>query len=130
VRIPEYALGCKLRAYKNGRPSDIQKKGRYAYFECPTEPSAEYSLVFPLRKAVTAEKQYQIATEDDSGRLSSLVKPRIVRTFKVEWRGNTVVNIEPKSPSPAAIFGRRHLDTDEVEWTEVSHFIAENILTW
>lgn len=122
IRIPEYAVGSKVRGTRAGSPCSIEVRGRYADFGEVTA-GEEYSLEFDLKPRLTEEGQHEFLNKN----CSTLVQ---VKRCQARWRGNTVIDISPECKEEKRVYKRRHLDTDQVKLEEATHFLSGKEIRW
>lgn len=122
VRIPEYACGSEVKGTCEGMPVEIGIKGRHAFFG-NVEKGKEYSLEYSLNKRTTEEKQYDMG-------FFTYENVQKVGDYEVKWRGNTVIGVLPESKEEKRIYKRKHLDSGEVPYKEVSYFISGKGINW
>lgn len=120
IRIPETALGAEIRVQCDDRAVDRQIAGRYACIR-NAQKGREYSLIYPLSRRTTRETHFVYEHDKFENPIDRL-------EYDVRWRGNTVIQILPESKEPKRMYKRRHLDTDEVPYHEVSYFLTNKKL--
>jgi hypothetical protein len=116
VRVPEYVEPRNVRALVNGKPlqQTIPFEGRYAQFACDAGDEVELSFAVEERTATFSRPgrpdlvlKHSIVDENSGGGLplprSNVEAPaeavaQILKPveYRVTFRGNTVVNIDPK----------------------------------
>lgn len=123
VRIPLWAKPGDVTARVGGRDviPDIDS-GRVWFREA--DPNAELTLLYPLRRAETEES----VIVDGGCRESSFDIG--VHRYRAAWRGNTVIRVTPAGDPKKGMYRREHMDTDEVPYAELQHFIPEREFHW
>ena len=122
IRIPEHALGGRVRATVGGRPLEPVVNGRWAELG-RVAAGVECGLEFELNGRVTEEKEH-VFVDKDCARLEA------VRTWQARWRGNTVIGVGPESRAEKRIYKRGHLDTGRVESRTASYFLSRKSIGW
>lgn len=120
IRIPEASLGREVTVECDGRPADMSVRGRYACIR-DARRGREYSLRYPLSRRRTRERHYVYEHDHFDAPIGCL-------EYEAVWRGNTVIQVLPESPEPKRMYKRKHLDTDEVPYRDVSYFITHKTL--
>ncbi|OHD67576.1 MAG: hypothetical protein A2177_12460 [Spirochaetes bacterium RBG_13_68_11] len=122
VRIPEHAMAVPVRGSVGGVARSLPLIGRYADFG-PVPAGAECVLEFPLTPRETEERQVVFDGKESS-------KIATVLPFRARWRGNTVIELTPRSTAEKRIYKRADLDRTEAVQKNLCCFISGKDIRW
>ena len=128
VRIPRWADKTAVHALVNGQQAQFRWIGQYLSLD-NLAPSAQITIAFPMIKTV---EQYTITwTEKDAGGggqgwFESMNAGSGHETYTCTFKGNTLVDIAPRSSSPGYPLYRRdrERDSDLAPTNKVTRFVS------
>ncbi len=120
VRIPAWVDRSNLQAQVNGTSRNLSWVGTYVVFD-NMKPGDKLQLDFP----VTEETVHLTALTDKD--------KKEYTTYKIVFRGNTVVDISPRNESPDVypMYLREHMKNDKAPMKTKTRFVSDKtILNW
>ncbi len=110
IRVPDWAKKSQVKLLINGKPQKT-KIGKDSYISAGEVASGTtVSVRYPLRQVKTAENIYG-------------------NTYVLEWRGDTVVSIDPPG-RVHPFFNRTHLKTTKAPTGKITRYYPENEIDW
>ena len=119
VRVPLWVSKNVVRATVNGAAARQRWWSRYLFFP-DLDPGCEIEVRFPLSERVEHHRSVEVFEGQSE-----------TTNYRCVFRGNTLVDISPRSKGKGFPFYRRdHLRTDTAPVATVERFVADTRFRW